>query len=106
MKSFFDQKSSPVVEHDDIMYPSAVPFVLLHLACIAAFRTGVTYQALAIGLALYWLRIFAIGAGYHRYFYIEPIGPAAFSSLSLPAFRKVQRKRACYGGRRNTVIII
>ena len=50
------------------MYPSAVPFVLLHLACIAAFRTGVTYQALAIGLALYWLRIFAIGAGYHRYF--------------------------------------
>jgi len=66
--SFFEQKSSPVVEHDDIMYPSAVPFVLVHLACLAAFGTGVTYQALAIGLALYWLRIFAIGAGYHRYF--------------------------------------
>src|SRR6185437_17094826 len=50
------------------MYPSSVPFVLGHLACLAAFGTGVTYQALAIGLALYWLRIFAIGAGYHRYF--------------------------------------
>jgi stearoyl-CoA desaturase (Delta-9 desaturase) len=64
----FHQKRSPIVEHDDIMYPSAVPFVLIHLACIAAFWTGVTHMALAIGLALYWLRIFAIGAGYHRYF--------------------------------------
>jgi stearoyl-CoA desaturase (Delta-9 desaturase) len=64
----FDQKPSPIVEHDDILYPSAVPFVLVHLACIAAFWTGVTYQALAIGVVLYWLRIFGIGAGYHRYF--------------------------------------
>ena len=50
------------------MYPSAVPFVLVHLACIGAVWTGVTYQALAIGVVLYWLRIFGIGAGYHRYF--------------------------------------
>jgi stearoyl-CoA desaturase (Delta-9 desaturase) len=65
---YFDQKPLPIVEHDDIIYPSAVPFVLVHLVCIAAFWTGVTYQGLAIGLALYWLRIFGIGAGYHRYF--------------------------------------
>jgi stearoyl-CoA desaturase (Delta-9 desaturase) len=64
----FDQKPSPIDRHDDIMYPSAVPFVLVHLACIAAFWTGMAYQALAIGLVLYWLRIFGIGAGYHRYF--------------------------------------
>lgn len=55
-------------EHDDIMYPSAVPFVLLHLACFAAIFTGVTWEAIAICIALYWIRIFAIGAGYHRYF--------------------------------------
>jgi stearoyl-CoA desaturase (Delta-9 desaturase) len=60
--------ASPVVEHDDIVYPSAIPFVLAHLACFAAFWTGVTYQAVVICLVLYWLRIFAIGAGYHRYF--------------------------------------
>jgi stearoyl-CoA desaturase (Delta-9 desaturase) len=59
---------TPVVEHDDIMYPSAIPFVLVHLACIAVFWTGVTSKALAVCLVLYWLRIFAIGAGYHRYF--------------------------------------
>jgi stearoyl-CoA desaturase (delta-9 desaturase) len=50
------------------MYPSAIPFVLAHLACFAAFWTGVTCQAVVIFLVLYWLRIFAIGAGYHRYF--------------------------------------
>jgi stearoyl-CoA desaturase (delta-9 desaturase) len=54
--------------HDDIAYPSAIPFVLVHLACLAAFWTGVTWTAVALCIGLYWLRIFGIGAGYHRYF--------------------------------------
>jgi stearoyl-CoA desaturase (delta-9 desaturase) len=54
--------------HDDIVYPSALPFVLIHLSCAAAFWSGITWQAIAICIALYWLRMFAIGAGYHRYF--------------------------------------
>ncbi len=53
---------------DDIIYPAALPFVLIHLACIAAIWSGITWQAIALCVALYWLRIFAIGAGYHRYF--------------------------------------
>ncbi len=56
------------IKHDDIMYPSAIPFVLVHLACFAAIWTGVSWTALALCIALYWLRIFGIGAGYHRYF--------------------------------------
>jgi stearoyl-CoA desaturase (delta-9 desaturase) len=55
-------------EHDDIVYPSAIPFVLVHVACVAAFWTGISWTAVAIGVTLYWLRIFGIGAGYHRYF--------------------------------------
>jgi stearoyl-CoA desaturase (delta-9 desaturase) len=54
--------------HDDIVYPSAVPFVLVHLVGFAAIWTGITWQAIVICVVLYWLRIFAIGAGYHRYF--------------------------------------
>jgi stearoyl-CoA desaturase (Delta-9 desaturase) len=54
--------------HDDIIYPSTIPFILIHLGCFAAIWTGVTWQALALCVTLYWLRIFAIGAGYHRYF--------------------------------------
>jgi len=53
---------------DDIVYPAAVPFLLVHLGCLAAVWTGVTWRAAAIGVVLYVLRIFAIGAGYHRYF--------------------------------------
>jgi stearoyl-CoA desaturase (delta-9 desaturase) len=56
------------VDHDEIVYPSAIPFVLVHLACFAAIWTGITWQAVVLGIVLYWIRIFAIGAGYHRYF--------------------------------------
>ena len=56
-------------EHsDDVAYPSAIGFLLIHLACFAAIWTGVTLGAVAFGVALYLLRIFAVGAGYHRYF--------------------------------------
>jgi stearoyl-CoA desaturase (delta-9 desaturase) len=56
-------------EHsDDVAYPSGTAFLLLHLACFAAFWTEVTPRALVLGVALYLVRIFAIGAGYHRYF--------------------------------------
>ena len=54
--------------HDDVMYPSAIPFVLVHLGCFAALWSGITYDSLLIGAVLYWLRMFAISAGYHRYF--------------------------------------
>ena len=63
-------------DHDDIIYPSTIPFILLHFACLAAIWTGVTWQALAICIALYWLRIFAIGAGYHRYFSHRAYSPS------------------------------
>jgi len=55
-------------EHDDIMYPSVLPFLAVHLGCVAAIWTGVTWQAIAIGASLYCLRMFGFGAGYHRYF--------------------------------------
>jgi stearoyl-CoA desaturase (Delta-9 desaturase) len=53
---------------DDIAYPSSVGFLLIHVGCLAAIWTGVTWRAVALALILYVLRIFAIGAGYHRYF--------------------------------------
>ncbi|HEX3338636.1 MAG TPA: acyl-CoA desaturase [Pseudolabrys sp.] len=53
---------------DDIIYPSALPFLSVHLACFGAIWSGVTWQSVVLCASLYWLRIFAIGAGYHRYF--------------------------------------
>ncbi len=60
--------SSEVGRADDIVYPSAVPFILVHLACLGVIWSGVTLEAAVICIALYGIRIFAIGAGYHRYF--------------------------------------
>ncbi len=54
--------------HDDIIHPATLPFVLAHVVCVAAIWTGVTAQALAICAALYLVRMFAVTAGYHRYF--------------------------------------
>lgn len=54
--------------HDDIVYPDAIPFVLVHLACLGAIWTGVRAIDLAVCAALYLLRMWAVTAGYHRYF--------------------------------------
>lgn len=63
--------SAPAVQsefHDDIIYPDAIPFVLVHLACLGAIWTGVSWGMVALCIGLYVLRMFAITAGYHRYF--------------------------------------
>ena len=60
--------NADTAQHEDIVYPSAIPFVVVHLLCFAAIWSGVTWQSLTLCIALYWVRLFAIGAGYHRYF--------------------------------------
>ncbi|WP_404713505.1 acyl-CoA desaturase [Sphingomonas sp. MMS24-J13] len=62
-----EDPSSAVAPHD-IIYPSTIPFLLVHLGCITAIWTGVTWPAVALCVGLYWLRMFAVTAGYHRYF--------------------------------------
>ena len=54
--------------HEDIIYPGAIPFLVVHLACLATFWTGVTLQAMVICVVLYWVRMIAVTGGYHRYF--------------------------------------
>ncbi|MCX4189439.1 acyl-CoA desaturase [Methylophaga sp. OBS3] len=45
-----------------------IPFIALHLACLAVFWVGISATAVAIAIALYLIRMFAITAFYHRYF--------------------------------------
>ena len=60
--------SPPAAVGDDIIYPSILPFLAVHLGCLAAIWTGISWPALALCVTLYWLRMFAVTAGYHRYF--------------------------------------
>jgi stearoyl-CoA desaturase (Delta-9 desaturase) len=53
---------------DDISLVASIPFVLLHLTVLLAFVTGVTWTYLAFFLVSYYVRMFGVTAGYHRYF--------------------------------------
>lgn len=58
----------PRTAADTYRLAEAVPFVLAHLACLAALWTGVSTADLALAAGLYALRMFGVTAGYHRYF--------------------------------------
>jgi stearoyl-CoA desaturase (Delta-9 desaturase) len=51
-----------------LVWRKSLPFLSPHLACLAAFATGVDARALLLCLLCYLVRMFAITAGYHRYF--------------------------------------
>jgi stearoyl-CoA desaturase (delta-9 desaturase) len=45
-----------------------LPFLSMHLACLAAFFTGVNTLGIVLCGVCYFIRMFGITAGYHRYF--------------------------------------
>jgi stearoyl-CoA desaturase (delta-9 desaturase) len=45
-----------------------LPFLSMHLGCLAAFYTGCDRRALVLCAGLYLVRMFGVTAGYHRYF--------------------------------------
>lgn len=53
---------------DQLDYSVCTQFLLLHLACLCAFLTGVSTVAVITCISLYFVRMFAITAGFHRLF--------------------------------------
>lgn len=45
-----------------------IPFILVNLACLLVFYVGFSWVAFITALVLYFIRLFSIGAFYHRYF--------------------------------------
>ncbi len=70
MRWFDTGASAPVAGGDGnrVDWLRAIPFVAMHLACLAVIWVGVSWVAVGVALALYALRMFAITAFYHRYF--------------------------------------
>src|SRR6185295_7438309 len=52
----------------ELDYLAVAQFVFLHIGCLLVFWTGVSWVAAVACFSFYCLRIFAISAGYHRYF--------------------------------------
>ena len=53
---------------DRLEYRRCLPFAILHLGCLGVIWTGWSWTALAVAVALYGVRMFAITGFYHRYF--------------------------------------
>lgn len=53
---------------DRIEWVQSIPFFVMHLALIVPLFTGVRWQMVALCVASYYLRMFGVTAGYHRYF--------------------------------------
>jgi len=47
---------------------SSISFWSVHLACLLVLFTGISWGAVAICLVTFWVRMFGVTAGYHRYF--------------------------------------
>lgn len=63
--SDFDE---PAGGGDRIAWLRVLPFIVLHLGCVAVFWTGVSRTAVLVAVTLYVVRMFAVTAFYHRYF--------------------------------------
>src|SRR5580698_9274051 len=51
-----------------IDWARVLPFLLMHVACLAVIWVGFSWVALAVAIAMYLVRMFAITGFYHRYF--------------------------------------
>ena len=71
LKRWFDTGAVVEVQtdrEDRVDWLRALPFIAMHLACLALIWVGVSPVALGVALALYVVRMFAITGFYHRYF--------------------------------------
>ena len=53
---------------DKVEWIRSIPFLVLHLGCLGAFWTGWSWTAVAVAVALYFIRMFAVTGFFHRYF--------------------------------------
>jgi stearoyl-CoA desaturase (delta-9 desaturase) len=70
-----------------------LPFAFIHLGCVGLIWVGWSWTAVAVAFALYWTRMFAITAFYHRYFshrtfHTSRWGQFAFAALGNTAVQR------------------
>ena len=64
-----DAVASAVAEDDQqVDWVRMLPFAALHLSCLGVLWVGWSPIAVAVAVAAYWVRMFAITGFYHRYF--------------------------------------
>lgn len=54
-------------ENKNIQWVRILPFIVLHLSCLAIFLVGVSWFAVVFMMGFYFIRMFSITAFFHRY---------------------------------------
>ena len=85
--AWFDTSVITNGDSDSIDIKRIVPFILIHLAVLGVFWVGFSWFAFWVAVSLYFIRMFAITAFYHRY----------FSHRTFKTSRAVQFIFACIG---------
>jgi stearoyl-CoA desaturase (Delta-9 desaturase) len=69
LDSDYRPEGSPPVEtlEDRIDWKRCIPFIVLHIGCLAVLWVGFSWTAFVVAVALYAVRMFGITAFYHRY---------------------------------------
>jgi len=57
-------KSKP----DKVEFVRILPFIILHIGCLGVIFCGWSWTSVAVAAAMYFVRMFAVTAFYHRYF--------------------------------------
>jgi stearoyl-CoA desaturase (delta-9 desaturase) len=66
--SWYGVRDMPKDQPMKVDWVRTLPFLLLHLACFAVIWVGWSPTAVLMALGLFFLRMFAVTAFYHRYF--------------------------------------
>ncbi len=72
-----------MAQDEKIDWVKSAGFFLVHLAGLFAFLTGFSWTALAMCFFMYFFRMFAVTAGYHRYFSHRSFKTSRFFQLVL-----------------------
>jgi stearoyl-CoA desaturase (Delta-9 desaturase) len=63
-----DQQPAPETLPEKVNWERTLPFIFLHLGCLAVIWVGMSWPAVVAAALLYVIRMFAITGFYHRYF--------------------------------------
>jgi stearoyl-CoA desaturase (delta-9 desaturase) len=58
----------PRARDERVNWVSSIPFLLVHVLCLAVLVTGFSWTAVWLFVAMYFGRAFFVTAAYHRYF--------------------------------------
>lgn len=70
----------------EIDWLRVVPFVLIHLACLAVIWVGFSWFALIFAILMYGIRMFAVTGFYHRYFSHKAFHTSRFFQFIIALF--------------------